>query len=688
MSNRKDRKIIKEAKERWKRCSDYFLTARNRAMDDTKFANGDSRNGYQWADSIKQQREIDARPTLTINKTRQHNLMIVNDARKNKPSIKVVATGGDASKASSDIFEGVIRYIEYNSNAQVAYDTATIGQVDGGFGFWRVMTEYAADDTFDQEIFIRRIKDPFSVYLDPDIAEMDGSDAKFGFIFDEIPREDFKKKYPKYKDDVPTAPLDADGWVTKDMVRIAEYYRIVEERDMLYAVPQDDGDTTMILASKLGEQLVEQLTLADPEIQTREVVTRKLQWFKIVGEEILERRLDMLGSYIPIVRVIGTETYIEGQYDCYGHTRAMLDPQRMYNYNSSAGTEALNLQTKSPWVAPAAAIEGYENYWNTANKVNYSVLPYNHVDDDSGPIPPPDRPQQPTMPQGFMDAMTASAQDMMFVSGQYQSMFGEPSNERSGKAINERQRQGETSTYHFIDNLAVAIRFTGKILIDLIPKVYDTPRIIRILAEDGTETQVKVDPQAKQPVQEGKDLAEESAVAAIFNPGVGRYEVRADVGPGYATKRQEAFNAFSQILATDNTLTPIVGDLMFKNADFPGADDMAERLKRMVPPQALGEAPPPELAQAQEQVQSLQNLLQSTMEALTKKEMELTKARTKTAADEAKAVNDAQRTDIEAYDAETKRIAALKEMITAEALGPLVAQLVKDALRTQITETL
>lgn len=639
-----DEKIIREAKDRLEYCSAREGECRKLFLEDIKFANGDSNNGFQWPNDISSNRNREKRPCLTINKTHQHNLQIINDAKQNKAAIKIRPVGNESTYDAAEVYEGIIRHIEYISNASDAYDTAVKFQVEGGIGYWRVVTDYIGDDTFDQEIYIRRIKDPLTVYLDPDINEIDGSDAMFGFIFTDMKREMARQKYPQFKDMMGQNALgNADGWIDENHVRVAEYFRRVKKKDRLISFkhPQT-GNQIMMRESKLPADIA-QTIIDDPASMCRGIEDYEVEWFLFIGNKIADRR-PWHGSTIPIVRCIGEETIIDGKIDRKGHTRALKDPQRIYNYWSSSAVEFVALQGKSPFVGAAAAIEGYETYWREANTQNFSILPYKHVDDDGQPIPSPERAQPPVFAPAYIQGMQVAQNEMMMVSGQYEATFGEKSNERSGKAINERERQGDRATYHFIDNQAIAIRRTGKIILEIIPKVYDTARVKSITANDGTEFQVKIDPDAQQAlvVQQKR---EGEAIKMIFNPRVGEYDVQADVGPAYATRRQEAFNALSQILSQSSELIPLVGDLLFKAADFPMAEEVAERLERMVPAQAKGEGIPPAVQQLQAQLQHMQGLMTNMMEQLSEEKSKL-KAK------------DVQK-DIDIYEAITKRIEVL-----------------------------
>lgn len=667
-----DRKtaVLKESRKRFQRCVAWEKTFRARFIEDVKFCEGDSDNLYQWPEAIRTRLEGDNRALLTINKTKQHCLDVMNDARQSRVAIKIRATGGGASAESAQVFMGVVRHIEYISNAATAYQHGLSFSVRGGVGYWRVVTDYANDDSFDQEIFIRRVKDPLSVYLDPDINEFDGSDANFGFVFTDLPKDEAERQYPEIKDHSGGASVfdSGDTWAGEDEVRIAEYWRRVEVKDRLLAYPDPDreGEIKVARASDLDAKLVEAL-LKLPDTKTRPIKSHRVEWFKIVGDTIVDEG-DWLGAYIPIVRCIGEETVIEKELDRKGHTRALKDPQRMFNYNASGSVEFGALQSKTPWVAPADAIETYETYWETANTQNHGVLPYNHRDDEGQEIPRPERQQPPTGAPVFMQGMQDAAEWMRMVSGQYQADMGAPSNERSGAAINARQRQGDNATYHFLDHQGVAIRYTGKILIDLIPKVYDTKRVVEIMAEDGTRNTVQIDPQSPQALQEIAETRDEAAT--IFNPAVGRYEVESDVGPAFATQRQEAWNAYVQILTQNKDLVHIIGDLAFKCADFPGAEEIAERLKRMVPQQALQDGPSPDLVAAQQQIAQMHGLVQTLAQKLADK----------TAAH----LNDQEKNAVSAYDAQTKRLSALKEALATdpEGLVSLVRQVILEAEAT------
>lgn len=667
-----DEAIVQEAYDRFKTCQEWESDAQAHFREDMKFYAGDPDNGYQWPMEVRKSRDVERRPCLTINKTRQYCLDIMNDARQNKPAVKVRPVGNDATVEGSQVMEGIVRHIEYQSNAQAVYDRATATQVPGGVGYWRVLTDYVDPASFDQEIFIRPIKDPMGVFLDPDVMEPDASDMRYGFIFEDIPRDQFEYEYPDFKDKVGQSTLNSLDWLDDKHVRRCEYYRRTETRfKLVWSINPLDQQPVILRDDQVPKEILAPI-LADPATKTRDACDYQVQWFKIVGDQIVERG-EWVGSTIPIVRVIGEENIIDGRLDRKGHVRNLKDPQRMYNYWSSSAVEQVALQSKSPYLAPAKAIEGYGTVWGTANTVNHSVLPWNHMDDEGNAIPAPQRQEPPAMAQGYIAGMQMASEEFRMASGQYQEDLGEQSNATSGRAITARQRSGDNATYHFIDNQAIGIRYTGKILIEIIPKIYDTPRVIKILGEDGTESSVRIDPQAQKEYQEGQ-AATTDKIKIIFNPAFAKYSVEADIGPAYATRRQEAFNAFTQIISGNPQLMSICGDLMFKAADFPMAEELAERLKKIVPPAVLGKGPPPEVQQLTQQLQEAQKQIEKLMQSYAEERLRSRGA----AADK---TVEAQRSEWEKrvaeFDAMTKRMA--ETQISPTELAKLVGQHIIDA---------
>ena len=652
-------KLLDEARKRFKLALEAEGKNRDRALEAIKF-----RSGEQWPDKIKNDRENDpegARPCLVLDKLNQYINQVKNDQRQNKPSIKVrpVDDGGD--KEVAEVFQGIIRHIEDASNAEVAYDTAFEAAVDGGFGYWRIVTEYADELSFDQDIRIKRVRNRFSVLLDPERQEADGSDAKFAFVFEKLTRDEFEKLYP----DAEIGSFEADGklfpdWCFEDGVIVAEYFH-VEPEDVAIVLLQDG--TIMPKEEYEAENAPSEAwlnpVLKKQVVKERTTQVNRVKWCKLTYSEVLEEK-EWAGKYIPIVEVVGNELDIQGERVLSGLVWSARDAQRMYNYGASAFVETVALAPKAPWVAEEGQIEGYEEVWRTSNRRNLAVLPYKARLEDGTLVPAPQRQPMPGVPVGWQQVLGNMEHDIQGSIGMYNASLGERSNEKSGRAILARQREGDVATFHFIDNLSRSMRHTGRILIDLIPKIYDTARIARILGEDGESEAVALDPSLPVPVQRQRVVDErgQESIKKIYNLGVGRYDVTITVGPAYTTKRQEAAEAMIQVVQASPNLMSIIGDLMFRNMDWPGADEVAERLKAMLPPQLKDENQDPRLAKAVQMIQALQAQLKAQGQSMQAEEMR-----------------------IKAFEAMTKRMSAVSEARLDEAkIREIAAGVVQDIL--------
>jgi hypothetical protein len=688
-----DEDILKEGRKRFERCVVWESTARANALNDSRFAAGDSYNMYQWDPRVQAARA--GRPMLTMNKARQHNLHIVNDARQHKAQAKVTPTGGSATYEAAQVFAGVVRRIEYQSKAVDAYSTAIFHQVDSGIGYVHVETDYADEDSFDQEIFIRREPNPRSIYLDPDAKDYDKADMRFAFKFIDTPRDLYEELHGE--GDMPApATLDhtSDGWNDTDHIREAQYWRRNESTTQLHLLLNGQiAREKEIPDGDMGELVRRQI------VKSRDIAVPEIECFRIVGNRIDKREV-WPGKYIPIVPFIGEETVIEGVMDRKGHTRALLDSQRMYNVWGSAAVEQVGTQGKSPYIASARAIEGHKAQWDSANTTNWPYLLYNDTDPDDPNAPPPQKPertQPPVMAQAYIEGMNIAREDMMMVSGQYQAEMGQPGNERSRVAIAQRQRESDTATYHYTDNQSKGIRHVCRIVVDLIPKVYDVARVMKIMAEDGTDSDVHLmpnAPEAHQHVQMTLDgprpISPEQAEAinedpdqpdakVIFNPNVGRYDVEADVGPSFGTQRQEAANAFSEIMAQNPAAFTVLGDMWARNSDFPGADELAERLKKGLPPQYQPGTDP--------QVEALKQAMQQqgahASQLLGKADAEIATHKAHIVTLEEQAKDRAAELKIKDYEAETDRLKAVGG-IDPESLKIIVRQMVEQMLQTDL----
>jgi hypothetical protein len=595
-----DEGIIEQAKQFLNFCSDNDSNNRVEAMEDLKFAGGD-----QWPVEIQNSRLLESRPYLTINKIDAYCRQIANSQRQQRPRIKCHGVNTQSDAKIADLITGICRHVEEQSDADSAYDNAFDFAVRMGWGFWRVTTDYVRPDSFDQEIYIKRIENPFMVYFDPNSNEPDGSDAEKCLITEVVSKEAFRKMYPDAETDAGFTPRGTGDsqseWITKEDIRIAEYFYTEYKHTKLVLL----SDGTTVYEDEMPSQDM-MLAAGIYEVSRRVTVKKQIKWCKLTGMQILEKR-DWAGKYIPVVPVYGQQLVVDSKKKKFGLTRMAKDPQRMYNFWSTALTESVALAPKAKWLLAEGQDEGHEDEWTQANIKSMPVLRYKQTDSEGRPAGVPTRLQPEPPPTGITTALQGLNADLMAVVGIYDpSML--PQGNQSGKAIQGQQMQTDMTNFHYYDNLTRSIKQTGRIILDLIPSVYDKERCLRIIGDDGKGEMVNIN----QP------SVDDMGVETLLNDvTVGEYDVVMETGPGYNSKRQEAVESMIQMLQVDPQLMQQAGDLVFRNMDFPGADIIADRLaaanplaqiddKSDVPPQVQMQ-----LAQSQQVIQKLQQELQA-----------------------------------------------------------------------------
>lgn len=571
-----DQDLLRLIRERFNQAVEFESVNRQERLDDIRFA----RLGDQWPEYAKYDRNRPGkeRPMLVVNRLLQFRDRVVNEIRQNTPSIRIRPATSGADQDTAEVLMGIIHHIQDNSNAAMAYDTAVEWQVDTGLGYIRVRNDWSSDTSFDQEIYIDRIPDPFKVYYDPHSKSPDGSDAEWAIIAEEIPKDEFRRLYP----DVDETSFDAagngdmQGWYTEDSVRICEYYYLQHDPAQIQ----------------------------DPETgQVRDTFIKRCMWVKAVGDRVLERS-EIPTKWIPIVPVVGHEVWLQGK--CYrsGLVRNAKDAQRLYNYYLSANAENVALSPKAPFVGVAGQFESDPN-WGRANKESLAYLEYDPVSIAGTVAPPPQRAMPPMASNAIIEALRLAETDIMQSMGIYQPSLGDQSNETSGRALLLRQKQADTGNFHYQDNLNRSIRQIGRICVDMIPKIYDRARVVRILGEDGSSREVNIDPNLPTASANTND----PSVDSIYNVGVGTYDVVCDSGPSYATKRDESANMMLMLTQANPALFQTIGDLMMKNMDWPGAEEISKRLQMMLPPElqptANGDRVDPQVIQAQRMMDQL-----------------------------------------------------------------------------------
>lgn len=657
----KEREIIDAAMKRLDICVKAESDNRANSIKDLKFVYGD-----QWDSAEKKRRSDKGRPALQFNLLGKFVDQVVGDMLHNSPTIKLRPVDSKADVNIAKIRQGIINNIEYLSNSKAIYGYAATQQVACGFGAWRVLTRYTEENPFLQEAYLESVRNPFLVYLDPSAKDQNGADAKFGFLLEKMSIDDFEERYPKAKYPSDTLPvgegMGQEHWFDGEKVTVAEYFtvehetqvmhqledgRVVSEeeyaeldaawqernalleRDLIASVtapeqpapamppqgiPQQvpPGALPMPQAPPDPAQQIAKVGAPPKIVKTRDTQKTVIRHRILTNSEILEGGNEgsvFPGKYIPLVLAKGKELNIEGQNFVYGLVHSAIDSQKMYNYWQTSAAETIALAPKAPWLGTAKQFEGYENDYAAANVDNFPFLKYNPDPEAPGP-PQRNMGQQP--PIAIFQQIANGESQMKSVLGLFNADIGAPGSEQTGAAVMARQRPGDISTFVFSENLARAVLYTGRILNEIIPEIYDTERDVRLRDIDDSETffpvntsvkgalkSVQDNPQVYEGIDQTKllELMKQEGPEAKFNDiTVGKYDVVVTTGPSYATQRQESATQLLQLTQAMPQQMSIASDIIVKNLDFKDSDELAERLRKTLPPNLIklrsGEKPP------------------------------------------------------------------------------------------------
>ncbi len=636
--------IVEEARKRYDYAVELWSPIYKLARQDMRFS--DPTNPQQWPEDAKRERETSPggkRPCLVFDQTQQFVRQVVNTARRNKPALSFMPVDDESDPRLADVLKGLARQTEYASRAEVAYITALQQAARGGIGYFRAITEEVKNHPVAGQLCVKilRVVDFETVWPDPDFTEPDGSDMGWCFVEETMHRTRFESKWPKAR----MVDFDDKGWFTKDHVRVCEYYRVRES----------DG-------------------------------RRVVEHFKLSGEEVLEESV-FPAEYVPVFPVLGNEEWDEGKRRLSGCVRLARDAQVSYNFERNSQFEAVAVGPKAPWLTPLEAVDGLESFWGQANRGTLSYLPFRTLDENGNPLPyKPERISPAGIATGWAQLAENSKADIQAALGMYQATVGNNPNQQSGRAVMALQDKADVGSFHYVDNLALSISQCGRVLTQVWPVIYDQPQVLRIIGENDEPQFVRVDPELPAPYAEQVDINGKKTVS--INPGVGRYDVRATVGPAFQTRQAEAAAELGEMVNGNPQLMALLGDVWVKLRNFPDSDKVAKRLRAMLPPQVQqaekeeGEQPaiPPEvlqvLQQAQQEIQGLQQALQEAQSGVTVKQMEIeSRERIEGAKLEMQAMLAAQQDDLKRDLAELAGVVQLlaKQIQPPPALGAEVA---------------
>ncbi len=593
--------ILERMRRRMKQAIEAEEENRGKEADDMKFLASTPDDNFQWPRDILNQRqqrnqEGGIRPCLTINKMRSHQHQVLNEQKMNRPQITVRPADSKASKEVAKVLNGWLRHIQVASEADLAYDKACEWQTGAGQGYFRMFTQFADEMSFDQDVVFAPCPDRFKVYLDP-IGLMQhpaGRKCMWGFIVEDLPKDDYEQEHGDDPVDWNlTGAQDNEVWFpNKNTVRVVEYFEIELRPKTIceWEVPgQAGGAPEKVVTVKDSPEDKRYTSAGYRKTKERKTKIPRCIWRRANGQKVIGKEKEMPTRYVPIVRVVGNEYVIDGELIVDGMVRPAKDAQRMYNFNASAEVEINALQPKSPITAMVEQIKGHEDRYRLANTVGFSYLPYNAVHNEDGSIVSVAAPQrvQPPMPaMAIIQAKIGADNDIKATMGQWGPALGEPSGEKSGKAINARKTESDVGSFHYIDNLARALRYAGTIALDMAPEIIDSRRVVRILGEDDEPDHIVVDPDLPVPFRE--ETGPDGKKVKVYNFALGKYEVVVNTGPSFTTRRAEAAEFLTNAVqsAKDPASANVLAYLAMKNQDWAGADEALSLLKALLPPQA------------------------------------------------------------------------------------------------------
>lgn len=572
--------FLATARRRFAAAAEDEKHLREKFISDLKFASPDGDD--QWDPLVKMQREQSGRPAMSFPRCHTFVQQVSNEARQNKPQIKF-SPRLDGDKDTADVYEGLARYIQYTSDAQIAYETAIEYSAGGSFGYYRFLTDYCDEDSDDLDLKVVPVLDPLTIYgvLVPACFNRK---PRFAFVVEDMPKEEFKSLYPESQMASLTwveAGRQGEGWVSEDTVRVAEYWYVEDVK-------------------RTGKR------------RPKSVV----KFCKTNGIEVLkDSETDWAGSTIPIIPVLGKQMIMEGKPRLFSVVRPQKGAQQLINYSKSRIAETLSTSPISPFMVAEGQIEGYEKEWGTLNTSMRPFLTYKMVDVAGRPIPAPQRQTFEPPIQALSAFVLQEVEDMKETTGIYDAALGSSgTNETSGQMVARRQQQSNLTVMHFMDNLERSFKQAGMVISELIPLIYDTPRTIQILGED----------EAPKVIQINKKHVDEAGKVRHYDMTAGKYDIVVTMGTAFSSKRMESFDMMQQVIQSHPQSFPMIADIFFRNSDMAGADQLAERFHKMLPSNLQNDDEQAQIPpQAQAQIQVLTQHLQAINGAAQQYELQI-----------------------------------------------------------------
>jgi hypothetical protein len=571
----KKEQIHAQAVTRFERVEKKERNQRRLAVEDIKFAQTED---GQWDEGAKEKRKN--RPRFTINRVAGAIDQLIGDQRQNRTDIKIRPVSGGATEEIAKTMTGIIRNIESVSKASNAYDCAFDEVVNGGYGGWRVTTEFNDDDSFEQDIKIKTLNTATtSLWFDDGSKEYDRRDAMWAFVTVDMPKEEHKRRFPK-------SPMSSwsqeqfnsstcASWFGENTIRVAEYWVKTPVTRQLALLSDGRVIDAEEEVSVLDDMAKQGITVK----KTRSVKSHKVEMYLLDGSGILEDAKAWAGKFIPLIPMYGRQSHIEGQTYTRGIVRFAKDANRIYNYATSSAIETAALTPKDPIWMTAKQAKGHEARLRNFNNNNDPFLFYNA---DSQAPGAPQRGGAPAVQAAFLQQIQQASMDLYHVTGMQPPSIGVNPELKSGKAIIAQEKQGDRGSFIFTDNLVKSQEYTAEILVDLIPRIMDTARQVRIMQQDGETESVDINTVNQEVIDEQTDKP-----VLVNDLSMGKYDVVAESGPAFATQRQESAQQIIELMGSSPQFEALAMDLVAKDLPILESKELTKRVRKQMIAQGI-----------------------------------------------------------------------------------------------------
>ena len=538
--------------------------------------------GAQWEGPLGEQ--FENRPKFEVNKIHLAVIRIINEYRNNRISVDFVSKEGDEYDDLADTCDDLYRADEQDSCAEEAYDNAFEEAVGGGYGAFRLRTEYEDEEDDEDERQRIRIEPIYdadsSVFFDLNAKRQDKADANHCFVLTAVTRKAYQDEWG---DDPASWPKEIHqfefDWLTPDVVYVAEYYRVEEKRETVRIFQALDGSEERYRQADFENDPNLEDTLAaigSIEVRQKPIKVRKVRKYIMSGAKILEDSGYIAGSCIPIVPVYGKRWFIDNVERCMGHVRLAKDAQRLKNMQLSKLGEISALSSVEKPIFTPDQVAGHQVMWAEDNLKNYPYVLVNKITGPdgnemaSGPL---GYTKPPIIPPALGALLQLTEQDMNDILGNPSGADKMVSN-ISGKAVEMIQQRVDMQAYIYMSNFAKSVRRAGEIWLSMARDVYVEPkRKMKGITDAGEMRTVEL---------MVPKMSEEGEIEHENDLSEAKFDVAVEVGPTSTSRRDSMTRSIMNVMALtqDPETLNVLTSMLMLNMEGEGLSDVREFFRK------------------------------------------------------------------------------------------------------------